>query len=37
MYADDTTLYFKVEDITKDDLRNSVTNELNQNTCMVEK
>ena len=30
MYADDTTLYFKVEDFPKDDLRNCVTNELNK-------
>ena len=30
MYADDTTLYFKVEYFLKDDLRNCVTNELNK-------
>ena len=28
MYADDTTLYFKIEDFPKYDLRNCVTNEL---------
>ena len=30
MYADDTTLYFNVEDFPKDDLCNCVTNELNK-------
>ena len=30
MYADDTTLYFKVEDFPKDHPRNCVTNELNK-------
>ena len=30
MYADDTTLYFKVEIFPKDDLCNCVTNELNK-------
>ena len=29
-YADDTTLYFMVEDFPKDDIRNCVTNELNK-------
>ena len=30
MYAEGTTLYFKVEDFPKDDIRNCVTIELNK-------